>query len=109
MEPRRRPFLLVAALVLALPAARARAQACQFYVAPPPAGSDANPGTSAAPWATLDHASARVKALGADGGTVCFRDGVYTGGNSLYERFDALTTFRGGWSVTCRADGLADE
>jgi len=43
MEPRRRPFLLVAALVLALPAARARAQACQFYVAPPPAGSDANP------------------------------------------------------------------
>ena len=24
----------------------------------------------------------------------CFKDGVYTGGNSLYERFTAPTTFR---------------
>ena len=50
--------------------------------------------SSTQPWATLDHASSRVKALNADGTTVCFRDGVYTGGNSLYERFTVPTVFR---------------
>ena len=39
----------------------ARAQ-CQYYVAP--SGSDSNPGTSSQPWATLNHASAQVLALG---------------------------------------------
>ena len=82
------------ALVSLLAAPAADAQVCQFWVAPPPAGNDGNPGTSAQPWATLDNASARVLAMGASGATVCFRDGVYTGGNSLYERFTALTTFR---------------
>src|SRR5262245_13375586 len=86
----RRVLLLLP--LLAAPAAEA--QVCQFWVAPPPAGNDAGPGTSAQPWATLDNASARVLALGQSGATVCFRDGVYTGGNSLYERFTSLTTFR---------------
>ena len=84
----------VLAIVSLLAAPAAEAQVCQFWVAPPPAGNDGNPGTSAQPWATLDHASARVLAQGASGATVCFRDGVYTGGNSLYERFTVLTTFR---------------
>jgi len=82
-------------LVLLLPAS-ARAQApCNFYAAPPPAGSDANPGTAAAPWATLDHASARVFATNPAGGcTVWFADGVYTSSNSLYERFASATWFK---------------
>jgi hypothetical protein len=88
----RRIFLLL--LLTALAAPGAEAQVCQFWVAPPPAGNDGNPGTSAQPWATLDNASARVLAMGGSGSTVCFRDGVYTGGNSLYERFTGLTTFR---------------
>ncbi|HET8645846.1 MAG TPA: S-layer homology domain-containing protein, partial [Vicinamibacteria bacterium] len=84
--------LLLAAL---LAASRAEAQQpCQFWVQTPPIGNDNNPGTSVLPWATLDNASARILALGASGATVCFRDGVYTGSNSLYERFTGLTTFR---------------
>jgi hypothetical protein len=72
-----------------------RAQgACSYWVAPPPEGNDANPGTQALPWATLNFASAEVLSLGQSGATVCFKDGVYTGGNSLYERFTAPTTFR---------------
>jgi parallel beta-helix repeat protein len=34
--------------------------ATEYYVAPPPAGSDGNPGTLAAPWATLQHAADSV-------------------------------------------------
>jgi hypothetical protein len=76
-------------------AAPARAQpACQYWVAPPPAGNDANPGTSALPWATLDYASSRTLALGGSHCTVTFKDGVYNGGHSLYERFATPTTFR---------------
>jgi hypothetical protein len=76
--------------------ALAQAQApCAFHVAPPPAGSDANPGTPAAPWATLNHASARVLATNPGGGcTVWFADGVYAGPNSLYERFASPTWFK---------------
>ena len=88
MKPRR----ILLSFTLALAAARADAQVCQFWVAP--GGNDGGPGTSGQPWATLDNASARVLAMGASGATVCFRDGVYSGGNSLYERFTALTTFR---------------
>ena len=62
--------------------------------APPPTGSDANPGTEALPWATLDWASSRLLALGGSGCTVIFNDGVYSGGHSLYERFSQPTTFR---------------
>jgi hypothetical protein len=98
-RPRRRRARVLAVAALSMAAAgrprAAHAQApCNFWVAPPPVGSDANPGTQALPWATLNFASAQVLALGASGSTVCFMNGVYTGGNSLYERFTAPTTFR---------------
>ncbi len=80
--------------VVTLAAPAARAQGCAYWVAPPPAGSDANPGTEALPWATLDWASARVLALGGSGCTVWFKDGVYDGSHALYERFAAPTFFR---------------
>jgi hypothetical protein len=85
--------LLVAAGAVAPAPARAQG-ACTFWVAPPPEGNDANPGTQALPWATLNFASSEVLALGQSGATVCFKNGVYTGSNSLYERFTAPTTFR---------------
>ncbi len=91
---RRRPLWIVAvALVVACAAATppAFAQPCERWVAPAPAGDDTNPGTLAAPWATLDHASAAVPD---DTCTVYFQDGVYTGTHSLYERFDTPTTFQ---------------
>ncbi|HEX6737436.1 MAG TPA: hypothetical protein VF310_04085 [Vicinamibacteria bacterium] len=92
-----RPPRISCGIVICLAAAAAGAHAqgtCQYYVAPAPAGSDGNPGTAAQPWATLDHASARALALGGSNCTVTFADGVYTGGNSLYERFATPTTFR---------------
>ena len=67
------------------------AQPCERWVAPAPAGDDTHPGTLAAPWATLDHASASVPD---DTCTVYFQDGVYTGTHSLYERFETPTTFQ---------------
>jgi hypothetical protein len=81
----------VAALLALAGASEARAQ-CLYYVAP--TGSDANPGTVAQPWATLNHASAQVLAGGGSNCIVSFADGVYTGPNSLYERFATPTTFR---------------
>jgi hypothetical protein len=75
-------------------AARAPAQTCQYWVAPAPEGNDGNPGSFAQPWATLNHASEQVLALGGSSCTVSFKDGVYTGGHSLYERFATTTTFR---------------
>lgn len=48
-----------------------------FYVAPPPQGSDANPGTMALPWATLQRAADQVLA----GDTVLVRGGQYAGGH----------------------------
>ena len=86
----RRVFALLAVAASAL-AARGSAQTCERWVAPPPAGSDLNPGSPGAPWATLDHASAAVPD---DTCTVFFQDGVYTGTHSLYERFDTPTTFK---------------
>ena len=67
---------------------------CQYWVAPPPEGSDSNPGTLAQPWATLNWASDRVLALGGSTCVVWFKDGVFAGSNSLYERFPTRTTFR---------------
>jgi hypothetical protein len=85
----------LAGLWLVLAPARAWAQGCQYWVAPPPAGSDSNPGTQAAPWATLNHAAARAFATNPGGGcTVWFADGVYGGPNSLYERFGSPTWFK---------------
>ena len=91
----RRRALAGFALAAALAGNEAGAQsACTHWVAPPPGGNNGNPGTNALPWATLDFASARVLALGLSGSVVCFKNGVYTGGNSLYERFTVPTTFR---------------
>ena len=74
MQPIRR-FALVAALIVALllPLARmpAQAQGGAYYVAT--TGSDANPGTLALPWATLQHAADTAQA----GDTVYVRAGVY--------------------------------
>ncbi len=81
--------LLAVALLLSAPPLLA--QPCEYWVAPPPAGDDAHPGTLASPWATLDHASASVPD---DTCTVVFKDGVYTGTHSLYERFATPTTFK---------------
>lgn len=78
-------------LLALLPTTIALAQPCERWVAPSPAGSDANPGTPGSPWATLDHAS---EAVPDDTCTVYFQDGVYTGTHSLYERFETPTTFR---------------
>lgn len=84
---------LIAAFTLAVAGAAAESEAqCQYYVAP--GGSDANPGTAGQPWATLNHASAQVLASGGSNCVVSFADGVYTGPNSLYERFATPTTFR---------------
>jgi len=46
-----------------------------YWVAPPPAGDDANPGTAGQPWATLQHAADVVLA----GDTVIVRAGSYAG------------------------------
>lgn len=73
-----KPFLLCAAVLTAavLPQAgqppAARAATAAVYVAT--TGSDTAAGTSAAPFATLQHA---VAALGSGGGTVIVRGGVY--------------------------------
>jgi hypothetical protein len=51
------------------------AGATTYYVAPPPAGNDANPGSLSQPWATLQHAADRVHA----GDSVLVRAGDYAG------------------------------
>ena len=86
-----RARLFVSAALLAPLGDIASAQPCERWIAPPPAGSDLNPGTLGSPWATLDHASAAVPD---DTCTVFFQDGVYTGTHSLYERFETPTTFK---------------
>jgi hypothetical protein len=86
---------LAAAVLCTAVAATAQAQApCTHYVATNGTDGAGVPGSLAQPWRTLDFASARILALGQSGAVVCFRDGVYTGGNSLYERFTVPTTFR---------------
>ena len=66
--------------------------AATYYVAPPPTGSDANPGTLALPWATLPHAAAVV----GPGDTVLVRAGSYTG-------FQLTTSGAPGARITFRA------
>ena len=72
----------------------AQAQSCQYWVAPAPAGNNANPGTNQQPWATLAHAASRVKALNGANCIVWFKDGVYNGANELEERFSTMITFK---------------
>ena len=66
---------IVLALSVSLLALSASAKADTFHVAPPPDGSDANPGSSSDPWATLQHAADSVSA----GDTVIVHDGDYAG------------------------------
>jgi hypothetical protein len=90
MRPVASTFLVAA--LLGLSTAAPAQSPCQHYVSP--TGSDSSPGTAAQPWATLNHASAQTLLLGGSNCTVFFADGVYTGPNSLYERFPTPTTFR---------------
>jgi len=62
--------VLIMVLVPGVPAA-----ADDYWVAPPPAGNDSNPGTDALPWATLQHAADEVVA----GDTVWVRSGSFAG------------------------------
>jgi hypothetical protein len=89
MTPRR--LAIFAFGLLALARAVGAQQPCERWVAPPPEGDDANPGTFAQPWATLDHAAATVPDSGC---VVWFKNGVYTGRHRLYERFATGVTFR---------------
>src|SRR5688572_155849 len=68
-----------------------RAVPAALYVAP--TGSDANPGTAAAPWRTLQHAADVVRA----GDTVFIRAGDYAG-------FDLRTDGTPTAPITFRAD-----
>lgn len=63
-------FVFLAALALPLPAL-----AGTYYIAPPPAGDDGNPGTESQPWATLQHAADTI----GPGDTVLVRAGNYAG------------------------------
>lgn len=68
----RRISLALAALLAAVPTSL---RAADYFVAPPAAGgSDANPGSSAQPWATLQHAANEV----GPGDVVTVRAGAYS-------------------------------
>ena len=71
-----------------------QAQACEYWIAPAPAGNNANPGTNGQPWATIQHASARILATNGTNCTVWVKDGVYNGNNDLEERFSTMITFK---------------
>lgn len=63
---------------------------CQYWIAPPPLGDNANPGTGEAPWASLRHAADEAAD---DHCTIWVADGVYDGKNSIKRRFETETTF----------------
>jgi hypothetical protein len=85
--------LVVAAVLMSitLPAVPVHAQACEYWVAPRPAGNDANPGTFALPWATLEHAANAVPDRYC---TIWFKDGIYEGAQYSDRRFETRVTFR---------------
>lgn len=87
------PAVAAAGLVLLGRTALAQAP-CTHFVATTGTDGAGVPGSATQPWRTLDFASSRILALGQSGAVVCFRNGVYTGANGLYERFTAPTTFR---------------
>lgn len=70
-------------ITLTVPSSRSESP-CDYWVAPPPAGNDSNPGTAARPWATFEHAAETVPD---DGCTVWFKNGVYIGENRVHRRF----------------------
>lgn len=64
---------------------------CDYWLAPPPAGNDGNPGTFDDPWATMEYAS---ETLPDQNCTVWIKDGLYTGRNTIHRRFTNLVTFK---------------
>jgi hypothetical protein len=64
---------------------------CDYWVAPAPAGDDANPGSQAQPWATLQHAAETIPDAGC---TVWFESGVYGGENQVEVRLQTPATFK---------------
>ncbi len=81
---------LIQTAAIPLPAA-GQASPCARWVAPRPAGNDANPGTITAPWATLQHAADAVPDSGC---TVWIADGRYSGGVDFERRFRTPTRFK---------------
>jgi len=75
----------MAAITVTTPSGGTGCQSACWYV-DATAGNDANPGTSAAPWRTIQHAADVMS----PGDTVIVNDGVYTGGTSV------VTVSRGG-------------
>ncbi len=99
-----RPRLLLAALLLILlapvvarrsPPAGAiqpqRPAGCDYWVAPPPVGDDANSGSQVQPWATLQHAAEAIPDAGC---TVWFESGVYGGEQKVKVRLQTPAMFR---------------
>jgi parallel beta-helix repeat protein len=92
--------LLLAALLILI--ATTAAQASTFHVAT--AGSDQNPGTSAQPWNTLQHAVDTVQ----PGDTILVEGGTYTGcrvGNSGRENAVCTVSADSGAAVLVNAPG----
>jgi hypothetical protein len=67
------------------------AERCEYWIAPPPVGTDENVGSYARPWATLKFANENVPD---DNCTVWFRPGTYFGQSRLNRRFETHTTFK---------------
>jgi hypothetical protein len=82
---------LLPVLIQAAAPPAAEAATCERWVAPPLLGDDTNPGTAAAPWASLEHAA---EAVPDDSCTVWFNDGTYFGEQRVNRRFTTPTTFR---------------
>ncbi len=73
-------------------AQQSNAQAvCEYWVAPPPEGSNGNPGTNEQPWATLGYAAAAVPDNGC---TIWVKPGIYSGEQRLSRRFTTPTLFQ---------------
>lgn len=93
-KSRRTPgfFILLALLfTAALPATPVTAQACQYWVAPPPQGNDNNPGTATQPWATIQYAIAQVPDNAC---VITVKPGLYKGIQEVKRRFTTRTTVR---------------
>lgn len=69
----------------------AYSSSCEYWLAPPPVGSDSNPGTVNAPWATLEHAS---EASADNACTIWVNPGVYFGNHRINRRYTSQTFFK---------------
>ncbi len=65
--------------------------ACIYWVAPPPAGNDNNPGTVDQPWASLEYAANNIPDNNCN---VWFKAGAYSAGYRLKRQFTTSTTFK---------------